>query len=69
MNNRLRLLNHRVNRLNRPERIREAIVKATGDHIRVNKYGNSFTYKDVTFNNRIYSQYHIIILDNPEEGD
>jgi len=69
MNNRLRLLNHRANRFKRPERIREAIFKATGEHIRVNKYGNSFTYKDVMFNNRIYSQYHLTIIDNPEEGD
>jgi len=67
MNNRLRLLNHRANRFKRPERIREAIFKATGEHIRVYQHTRlSFAY---TYNNRIYTQHHLILIDNPEEGD
>jgi hypothetical protein len=70
MNNRLnhlRLLNHRANRLKRPDRIREAIIKATGEHIRVYQHIRlSFAY---TGDNRIYTRHHLILLDNSEEGD
>lgn len=69
MNNRLRLLNHRANRLKRPERIREAIVKRTGLKIRVKSFNElRLAYGDIC-SNMTYFEHHLILLDNPEEGD
>lgn len=68
MNNRLRLLNHRANRLERPERIREAIERITGKPIKVISLDSIYAYEDVCCN-RIYYEDDLILLDNPEEGD
>ncbi len=68
MNNRLLLLNHRANRLKRPERIREAIDKVTGKLIKVISLDSRYAYEDIC-SNRIYYEDDLTILDNPEEGD
>jgi hypothetical protein len=67
---RLRLLNHRANRLNRPERIREAIVIKTGERINIASFGRvlRYSYTDIKTDS-IYFKHHLTILDNPEEGD
>jgi len=71
MNNltRLRLINHRANRLMRPERIREAIVKITGEKIAIERTnlirGGFINLKT----HQLYYGSHLILIDNPEEGD
>ena len=71
--NRIRLLNHRANRLNRPERIHDALLVRTGERIKVRWWKLASDYSILlnadTDEAIMPEQYPIMFLDNPEEGD
>jgi len=69
MTNRLRLLNHRANRLNRPIRDRFGIIRTTGKVVKIGEA--DLMYQAVWFNNKKtwVLASNLTILDNPEEGD
>jgi hypothetical protein len=71
--NRIRLLNHRANRLKRPERIWEALLVRTGERIKVRWWKLASNYSMLlnadTSEAIMPEQYPIMFLDNHEEGD